>query len=123
VTKRKQSVEDHYDNCGDDLGSLSDTMLAALVKRPCDSDAENELSDDDRNECLFLEFPRIVQVYPADLARVPQPAEGGVPGPGRDSRAPPSRESPRPGCKHSRARKDWERNRKNLRMRLPTSQA
>jgi hypothetical protein len=86
-----------------------DATLAAFVKHPIHLDAEDELSDADRNECLLLEFPRIIQVYPVDLACVPQPAEGGVPGPGRDSRAPPSRESPCPGCKRSRVREDWER--------------
>jgi hypothetical protein len=56
VTKPKPIVEDHYDDCGDDLSSLNDTTLAALVKFPCEFDTENELSDADRNECLFTQL-------------------------------------------------------------------
>ena len=36
VQKRKKVMEDHHDDCGDDLASLNDSETAAAVF-PCDS--------------------------------------------------------------------------------------
>ena len=73
-------------------------------------DAEDELSDQDHNECLALEFSNI-QVFPVNLSKVAKPALGGTPAKGRDPRAPMGINSKCKGCKHSRARDDWEHNR------------
>jgi hypothetical protein len=56
--KREQFVENRRNDCGGDLSSLDDVSTTSLCEYPCDSDADDELSDADRNECLLLQFPR-----------------------------------------------------------------
>ena len=100
VVKRKKILEDHYDDCGDDLASLD------LYKW----DTEDEWSDQDHDQSLRQEF--WIQSYPVDKTKVAQATEGGTPAAGRDPRAPLAKDSKCPGCKHSRSRNDWEHTRK-----------
>jgi hypothetical protein len=109
VKKRHKVVEEHYDDCGDDLSSLQEDTMHGLVRR-CDFDSENELSDQDHEDCLYLDIPWRWWAFPIDVSRVAK-AQPGVPVPGRDPRAKPPGESNCPGCKHYRSRDDWEHNR------------
>ena len=55
VKKRKKIIEDHHDDCGEDLSSLHDGTSSANIY-PCDYDTDGALSDDDRNECVCLAY-------------------------------------------------------------------
>ena len=48
VKKRKKIIEDHHDDCGEDLSSLHEGTSSAYIY-PCDYDTDGALSDDDRN--------------------------------------------------------------------------
>eukprot|EP00974_Lingulodinium_polyedra_P060196 5802720-Lingulodinium_polyedra.AAC.1 len=48
-----------------------------------------------------------LHVYPIDRTKVSGAQPGSHPRPGRDSRAPPPKESKCPACKHYCARGDW----------------
>ena len=110
VKKRKFHVEDHYDDCGEDLSSLDprvDQSDARFVL-PCDYDTDQELSDQDHNECL-LSTTKFC--YPIDITKIAQPTEPGEPFRGRDPRAPKPMASKCPGCSNYRNRDDWEHTR------------
>ncbi len=106
VKKRKFVVEDHHDDCGDDLSSLDLTCY----NQPCHYDTDSDLSDQDHNQCLLAELSQIA--YPIDMDTVAKAQPGSAPHPGRDHRAKLPKDSPCLGCKHYRARDDWEHNRK-----------
>ena len=108
VKKRKKIMEDHYDDCGEDLSSLHDKTTTDFVY-PCDFDTDDALSDDDRNQCLKLQFGAQIQSYPVDLSKVAPAQPGGGPSP--DPNAVPKRQSTCPGCRHSRESTDWEHTR------------
>ena len=99
-------VEDHHDDCGDDLSSLDLTCY----NKPCHYDTDSDLSDQDHNQCLLAELSQIA--YPIDMDTVAKAQPGSAPHPGRDHRAKLPKVSPCLGCKHYRARDDWEHNRK-----------
>ncbi len=101
--KRPKHVEDHYDDCGDDLTSLAD-----YVGQPCNYDTEEEVSDQEHNQHLWTETTQ--WAFPIDPATVAQP-QPGDPLPGRDHRAAVPSASSCPGCRHFRARNDWEHTR------------
>ena len=107
-------MEDHYDDCGDDLSSLNENAEALLACEcpilPCDFDTDDALSDEDHDHCLKLRLGNKLNAYPVDIDRVAQ-AQPGEPQPGPDPRAPKATDSPCPGCKNSRGRSDWEHNR------------
>jgi hypothetical protein len=105
VKKRKFVVEDHHDDCGDDLTSLDLTCYT----HPCHYDTDSDLSDQDHNQCLLAEISQIA--FPIDMATVAKAQQGSSPAPGRDPRAKLPKDSPCLGCKHYRARNDWEHNR------------
>ena len=64
-------MEDHHDDCGDDLISLNDNTEALLIKEPtmlpCDFDTDDALSDEDHNYCRRLRLGDKLNVYPVDL--------------------------------------------------------
>ena len=74
VKKRKKIMEDHYDDCGDDLSSLQDkTDLehAGIVNlKPCDYDSEDELQYDENNKLLKYTLKDNLMVYPIDLTKI-----------------------------------------------------
>ena len=110
VKKRKFHVEDHYDDCGEDISSLDPRVDQADTRfvLPCDYDTDQELSDQDHNECLLCETKFC---YPIDITKIAQPTEEGKPFHGRDPRAPRPKDSPCLGCRNYRARDDWDHSR------------
>ena len=62
-------MEDHYDDCGDDLSSLQDTEVVGLSCRPCHG-LDEVLSDEDHDYWLKAEFRHLVQCYPVDYDKV-----------------------------------------------------
>ena len=114
VKKTVKIVENHYDDCGDDLTSLStdvpsDEYDSSLYLNSIDYDTDDELQDQAFNFELLAEGSQ--HVYPIDVSKVARPAPGGEPLPGRDPRAPLPKDSTCRACKHSRPRNDWEHNR------------
>ena len=105
VKKKKFAVEDHHDDCGDDLSSLEISCYA----QPCDYGTDSDLSDQDHNQCLLAECSQAY--FPIDIGKVARAQEGSTPHPGRDPRAKAPKESSCLACKHYRARDDWEHNR------------
>ena len=105
VKKRRKIMEDHHDDCGEDLSSITDLATCALCY-PCEPGIDDTLSDEDRDECLRLQFGALVQSYPVDISQVAR-AKLGEPLPGPDRRAVPPRQSTCPGCKCSRSIDDW----------------
>ena len=99
VKKKKFVIEDHFDDCGEDLSSL--VGLA-------DCDTSEEESDTAHDEDMRLEIG--VTAYPIDPSRVAQPQEG-TPAPGRHKDAPEPRASLCPSCRNYRPRDDWEHDR------------
>ena len=113
VKKKKFVVEDHHDDCGDDLSSLGpvdETMLTVGLSAPytLDSDEERIDQDFDRRMVQQLAYPI---TYPIDPDTVKPPAPGGVPGKGRDPRAAKPDRTTCPSCRQSRAKDDWEHTR------------
>ena len=109
VKKKKFKVEDHYDDCGDDLSSLGPedrtTLMVGLSARyELDSDEELIDQDFDRQMVQRLAYP----TYPIDPNTVAPPAPGGTPGRGRDPRAAKPERTTCPSCRLSRATDDWE---------------
>ena len=111
VQKRKKFVEDHHDDCGEDMSSLNNDNMpedSLLVE----GDTDSELSDIDHEAQLRM-TGYCQSCYPIDITKVARyqpgqyPAGRGV----RDHRAPPNKDSPCPGCRHNRSRVDWEHNR------------
>ena len=106
VKKRKKVVENHHDDCGDDLSSLTGCVFSHLNT----DDTEDEFLDHDAEHAMLSYLGAHAHVYPVDLASVAQ-AQPGDALLGRDPRAKPAKESSCPGCRHFRARNDWEHNR------------
>ena len=106
VKKRPKVVEDHHDDCGEDLTSLWEREDAAYVM-PCDYDTDEALSDEEHDLCLLETLGDKALAFPIDPTGVPR-ATPGEPSKGRDPRAPPPHESPCPACRCFRARNDWE---------------
>ena len=103
VVKRKKVCEDHYDDCGDDLSSISEADTAApttaLCLQCCDFDTDDELSDDDHNWCMAKQCGPLL-AFPIDVNKVAK-AQPGHPAPGRDPRAPENRSvSTCKACRH-----------------------
>ena len=117
VQKRKKIMEDHHDDCGEDLSSLHDKSTAALCY-PCDYDTDDALSDEDRDQCLRLQFGARIQSFPVDVSKVARAQPDGV-DVGPDSRAPLAKDSECPGCRHSRRKDDWEHTRVIGQCRYP----
>ena len=116
VKKTKKIVEDHYDDCGDDLSSLelssSDTVniLSGFDwKEPCDFDTDEELLEDSFNYHVRL---CVEHSCPVDVSKIakPQPLPEGVTElpRGKDPRAPkPIRLSTCKACAFGRLKGDW----------------
>ena len=102
-------MEDHYDDCGDDLKSLENKAYLGETQ-PCQFDSEEELADQEHNHELLSSTPDPLS-YPIDISKVAKAQTGSTPAPGNDPRAPLKKDSTCPGCKHSRARNDWEHTR------------
>ena len=116
VKKRKKVMENHYDDCGDDMSSLhdrDDVKQANLTSEPCDFDTEDELEDQDFNLMMKTQYGQRIQAYPVDPDRVARPHpvdENFTMGP--DPRAPTNRhDSTCPACRNRRRRDDWEHTR------------
>ena len=101
-------MEDHHDDCGEDLSSLTEEQGTALCC-PCGTD-----SDD-----LSTELDHMLQAYPIDLSKVAHAQPGGVPS-GQDPRAPAAfRDCLCPGCRGTKPIDDWLHNRKIRGMQIP----
>ena len=100
VVKRKKVMEEHYDDCGDDLSSLHLPEQPPDVALPCAYDTDDALSDEDHNERLLRQLGTNAQVFPVDITKVAQ-AQPGEPQAGPDPRDPTPSESPCPGCRNS----------------------
>ena len=109
VKKTIKVVEEHYDDCGEDISSIS-TALPTDDEDVlfCDYDTDEELQDQ-IDSLALLAYPDSL-AFPIDLTKIAQP-QNGLPHSGRDSRAPPPKDSPCKGCKHYRSRDDWEHTR------------
>ena len=106
VKKRKKVMEDHHDDCGEDLSSLMDEQGTALCC-PCGYDSDDILSDEDSNDYLLSTYGKQVQTYPVDLSKVARAQPGGTPS-GPDSRASKRPQDCRcPGCRAYKAKRDW----------------
>jgi hypothetical protein len=71
-------------------------------------DSNDDLSEEDHDFCLKADFRQRVQCYPVDSDKVAKAQPGGTPLRGPDERAPAPNVSTCPGCRHYRARSDWE---------------
>ena len=115
VKKRKKVCEDHYDDCGDDLSSLHDKTHDSTDKTQdtfaCDFDIDDALSDQNHDECMRRQFKEKVQSFPIDITKVAKAQTGSTPARGPDPRAAKTSETACPGCRHARARNDWEHTR------------
>ena len=112
VKKKKFKVEDHYDDCGDDLSSLGpmdSTMLLVGHAAPYAIDLDEELLDQDFDRQMLRQ--QAYPTYPIDPNTVAPPAPGGEPGRGRDPRAAKPDRTTCPSCRQSRAKDDWEHTR------------
>ena len=109
VVKRKKIMEDHYDDCGDDLKSLDDVAYLGETQ-PCQFDSEEELADQEHKHGLLSSNPTSLSYF-VDVSKVAKAQRGSTPAPGVDPRAPLKKDSTCPGCKHFRARSDWEHTR------------
>jgi hypothetical protein len=108
--KKKFNIEDHFDDCGEDLSSI-DTLLTLSTCTPCTDLSECSIDTDSDIVCdeqLVKEHG--VFAYPIDESRVAQPQPGEIKR-GRDSRAPKPEESTCPACRYYRPRNDWEHSR------------
>ena len=87
VKKKKKIMEDHHDDCGDDLSSLDDGKAEELEAYPHDHRDNDALSDDDHNYCIIQTlWMQGLAAYPIDRERVAKPHPGEPAGP--DKRAP-----------------------------------
>ena len=111
-------VDNHHDDCGEDLSSLHDKTTTAIAF-PCDFDTDDALSDEDHDVCMNLEFGNRIQAFPIDVSKVAKAQPGSAPHPGPDHRAPKISECKCPGCKHMRARNDWAHTREIGQCKYP----
>ena len=102
VDKRKKLMEDHHDDCDDNLSSLN-IPEGPDVALPCAYDTDDALSDEDHDDCMLRQLGNEAHVFPVDISKVAQ-AQPGEPQVGTDPRAPRPSESPCPECKNSRGR-------------------
>ena len=117
VKKRPKQVEEHYDDCGDDLSSLTGADEEALANACFDHD--DILSDEDRDLCLLAQHRARVQAYPIDPDKVAKAQPGSTPAHGPDPRAADRKATTCPGCQHGRARNDWEHTREVGQCKYP----
>ena len=104
--KKKVHVEDHYDDCGEDLSSLIGAALIDGDESDNTSAAESDAAHEEE-----LRAAVGVRAYPIDASQVAR-AHPGTPVRGRDHRAPrDARESSCPACRNYKARNDWEHTR------------
>ena len=108
VKKKVFKVEDHYDDCGDDLSSLGPDLLVVGTANPYYLDSDDELVDWDYDAEMLMQsaFP----TYPIDPSTVAKPIPG-TPAKGRDPRAKPPSTTACPARRCFRARDDWEHSR------------
>ena len=104
-------MEDHHDDCGEDLSSLTCPALIDGDTSDNDSDytsaAESDVAHEDD-----LRTSIGGRAFPIDVSKV-APATPGTPLKGRDPRAPKkAKESVCDGCRNFRPRNDWEHSRK-----------
>ena len=97
VKKKPKIVEDHYDDCGDNLDGLC---------LPCMIDTDSELEDMATNYDMIKSNPWLRYAFPIDVTKVAQPHLGGIPGI-RDKAAVPMAASTCPACKGRRTKEDW----------------
>ena len=109
--KKKKTfvIEDHYDDCGDDLSSLGPDVLLVGCREPYCLDSDEELIDHDFDIDVY--WATAYPTYPIDPTTIAKPSMDGWPMPGRDPRAKPPKESSCPSCRGFRAREDWDHNR------------
>ena len=91
-------VEDHHDDCGDDLASLGPDLFitVGLVAR-YRLDSDDELIDQDLDQQMRLRY--VYPTIPIDPSTVAKAQTGEDPIPGRDRRAVTPKLSTCPGCK------------------------
>ena len=116
VKKIKKHVEEHYDDCGEDLSSLGteDSNIGIHFTYPDFIDFRcaypNVGTDPDGPTEPVRKIERIILKF--DPNNVPQPAKDGYPHHGKDHRAPQARDDiPCNGCYQGRRRNDWEHTR------------
>jgi len=119
VKKKVFKVEDHYDDCGDDLSSLGPDLLFVGISHPYHLDTDEEFVDRDYD--LALRQHTSYPTYPIDPSTIAQPVPG-VPKRGRDPRAVPSWRSTCPSCRENRARDDWDHTREIGQCAFPHDQ-
>ena len=94
VQKKKNIIEDHHDDCGNDMSSLQDRgdydNVDTNLVQPCDFDTDDELLDDQRNHVLRAPSGNSNHSYPINPANVaqPQPLDEHYNPHGPDARAP-----------------------------------
>ena len=106
IKKKNIPVEDHFDDCGEDLSSLIGTALIDGDESDGTSAIESDAAHDEDLRCTLG-----VRAYPIDASKV-APAQPGELTRGRDPRAPKAKESACDGCRNFRPRNDWEHSRK-----------
>ena len=121
MVKNKKTMEEHYDDCGDDLSSISEVETTASIpaeKAFYEFDTDDELSDDDHNFCMMVECGPL-NLYPVDVSKVAKAQTGSTPAPGRDPRAAPPATSTCKGCRHYRPRNDLGAHPRGRTMLIP----
>ena len=78
-------MEDHHDDCGDDLSSLQEMYVDGKAE-PCSYGMDEEFTDLYLSACMLNEYPHLQYSYPIDPSTVAR-AKPGVPVPGRDPAA------------------------------------
>ena len=71
-------MEDHHDDCGDDLASLNDRETAAAVF-PCDFDTDDQLSDEDHDNCLKRQMGQFAKCISSRHIKSTPGTEGELP--------------------------------------------
>ena len=75
VKKRVKVVEDHHDDCGNDLSSLDGREVSAFTA-PCDYNTDEEFEDEYSNMCLLSELGQSVLCFPIDVSKVAKAQPG-----------------------------------------------
>ena len=70
VQRRKKIVEEHYDDCGDDMASLAEPDAGVSSSVGLSYDNDDVLSDEDHDQCLRLQYGKRIQCYPIDVDKV-----------------------------------------------------
>ena len=69
VQKRKKVMEDHYDDCGDDMSSLHLEDEASGPSNLC-YEHNDILSDYEHEQCLYQQLDPQAKAYPIDPTKV-----------------------------------------------------